>query len=53
MAEKPIDKLLTTKPAQELNLQLNLGLRVYGPIWLETGYGFKDKSLGLGLKLEF
>ena len=53
MAEKPIDKLLTTKPAEELNFQLNLGLRVYGPFWLETGYGFKDKSLGLGFKLEF
>jgi flagellar biosynthesis GTPase FlhF len=53
MAEKPIDKLLTTKPTDETEIKLNVGMRVYGPFWLETGYGFKDKSLGLGFKLEF
>jgi len=53
MAEKSIDKLLTTKPTEELNIELNLGFRLYGPLWLETGYEFKDKSLGFGFKLEF
>jgi hypothetical protein len=53
MAEKPVDKLLSTKPTEELNVELNLGFRLYGPLWIETGYGFKDKSLALGFKLEF
>lgn len=53
MAEKPADKLLSTPPSEESNIQLNVGLRVYGPLWVETGYGFNDKSIGIGFKLEF
>lgn len=52
-AEKNIDKLFNTLPTDGLDYTVSLGLRVYGPLWLESGYQIKDKSVNLGIKLEF
>lgn len=51
--QKPIDKLLNTPPTSNLDYSVNLGFRLYGPLWLESGFQIKQKALSLGFKLEF
>lgn len=51
--EKPIGKILSTKPAENLDYSVDLGFRLYGPLWLESGYQIKQGGVSLGIRLEF
>lgn len=51
--QKPIDKVLNTLPSQDLDYLINAGVRIYGPLWLESGFQIKEKAVSLGIKLEF
>jgi len=51
--QKPIDKVLSTLPSEDLDYLVNAGIRIYGPLWLESGFQVKEKAVSLGIKLEF
>jgi hypothetical protein len=52
-AEIPIDKLLNEPLKDNLDYSINGGLRLIGPLWLESGIGLNRKELRLGVSWEF
>ena len=52
-AQKPLDKVLNTLPNENLDYLVNAGVRIYGPLWLESGFQAKEKAISLGIRLEF
>jgi len=37
----------------EVGYGINAGLRAFGPFWLDAHYHFQNKSVGLGISMEF